>query len=177
MELQRFWLAAALLGAVGLGCSRPAVTTTSDAGQGRATSSPARAGVKVPLPEGWRADIGVDQSFVAGPPGRAVLRVDLRPGAAASFPTADELQKSFSDALKNARVQREDTTTEADFVAVRLDVFSHFDGGTEHPHDVLLGARKIGGDLFLCSSAPGANEAELDLALKACRDLEWTTAQ
>lgn len=167
---------AALLMAVA--CSKPAETRV-DAGaeqNGRPTSP--RAGVKVPMPEGWRAEIGADQSFLSGPPDRTILRVDLRPGAAGSFPTPDGLERAFAVGLPNARIERERFIEGKDFVGVRLDLSPVFaDGGAPRHHDVFIGARRVGKDLFLCSTAPGASEPELEQAEKSCSELSWSEAR
>lgn len=166
-------LGAALVALLFFACSRPAEKPATDAGQGRAS---ARAGVKVPLPEGWHAEVGADQSFRAGPAGRVVLRVDLRPGSGGDFPSTDQLELAFTSGLKDTRVVRESSVEDADYAAVRLELARVADGGSATPHDVYLGARRVGNDLFLCATEPGASEAELDLAAKACRDLSYSAA-
>lgn len=104
-----------------------------------------------------------------------MLRVDLRPGAAESFPTPDALERSFAAGLKVTRVERQRVIDSAGFVGLRLKLAApDEDGGPSSPHGVFIGARRIGKDLFLCATAPGATEAELDQAEKSCDELTWS---
>ena len=123
------------------------------------------------LPEGWRADSVSPRELFAGPAGRPVLRVEAFPGKGGDFPSAAELEAFFTRALPGASVRRVPGGEErADFVAVRLEVQKLPDGGTGVPRDVLLGARRVEKDLFLCATEPGASDPELDNAQEACRD-------
>lgn len=123
------------------------------------------------LPEGWRADAVGGRVLLAGPAGRPVLRVDGRPGEAAEFPTAPALESAFRRGLPAGTVRRvAGGEVRPDFVAVRLEVVPGPDAGWGAPRDIFLGARRVGKDLFLCSSEPGASDPELDDAEEACRD-------
>ncbi|MBM4379460.1 MAG: hypothetical protein FJ086_09195 [Deltaproteobacteria bacterium] len=123
------------------------------------------------LPEGWRADSISPSVMLAGPAGRPVLRVEAFPGKGAELPTAVDLEGAFSRALPGAAVRRIPGGEERpDFVAVRLELQRLPDGGTGGSRDVLLGARRVGRDLYLCATEPGASDPEMDDAQEACRD-------
>lgn len=127
------------------------------------------------MPEGWRAEPGPDASLVAGPAGRTILRVDQRPGASATFPSPEALERAFAAGLPVTRIDRERVVDDKDFVGLRLNLAPPQPDGGEGPHhDVFLGARRIGKDLFLCATAPGATEAELELAQNCCEQLTWS---
>ncbi|MGQ0506778.1 MAG: hypothetical protein ACT4TC_15820, partial [Myxococcaceae bacterium] len=91
------------------GC--PASSSKPDGGALLASSAPAaRFGVKVPLPEGWTARVGADQSFRAGPGERIVLRIDQEAGEGAALPTASQLEKTLKASLgADARLRAEET--------------------------------------------------------------------
>jgi hypothetical protein len=168
--------AAVLVGLAGAAACR--ATPGSDGG--RAAAGPpagapgagARALVHLKvLPEGWRADSVSPRVLLAGPAGRPVLRVEALPGNAAEFPTPADLEASFARALPGAAVRRIPGGEERpDFVAVRLELQRLPDGGTGGSRDVLLGARRVGKDLYLCATEPGASDPEMDDAQEACRD-------
>lgn len=149
-----------------------------EAGGGAAPAVPAvetassRAGVHLKaLPEGWRADAVGGRLLLAGPAGRPVLRVDGRPGEASGFPTAEALEAAFRQGLPSGTLRRVRAgAPRADFVSVRLEVMPGADAGWGTPRDIFLGARRVGKDLFLCASEPGASAPELDDAEEACRD-------
>jgi len=138
--------------------------------QGSAVAGRAVVHLKV-LPEGWRADSISPGVLLAGPAGRPVLRVEAFPGKAAELPTAAGLEASFARALPGAAVRRIPGGEERpDFVAVRLELQRLPDGGMGASRDVLLGARRVGNDLYLCATEPGASDPEMDDAQEACRD-------
>ncbi len=130
-----------------------------------------RVGVKVPLPDGWSAQLAEDRSFRAGPPGHAVLRIDLRPGSAGLIPSADALQKQLKEGLFPERMVLLQQVAERDFAVVVYLIPPPEDGGAREGVQAMLGAKRIGKDLFLCSTVPGASEPEVEEAAKACREL------
>src|SRR5262245_4964039 len=94
------------LAMVAAGCPEKKETPGPSPGSGpggEATERPSslRAGVKVPLPQGWSALVAADGSFQAGPPGRPVLRVDVRRGEGEQMPSVEDLagsiRKQFSE--------------------------------------------------------------------------------
>lgn len=72
------------------------------------------------------------------------------------------------------RIERERVIQSHDFVGLRLHLSTpESDGGVVPRHDVFLGARRVGKDLFLCATMTGATEGELDLAEESCKDLTY----
>lgn len=138
-----------------------------------------RAGVKVPLPPGagWSAQVAKDGSFQAGPPGRPALRVDLRPGQGAKMPSSEELADTTREQMKDFEIsldQEEDAPT---FSLLRVTLAPKLaDGGIGQQAPAFFGARRVGEDLFLCASLPGASAEEVRLASEACRAIQVQTA-
>lgn len=134
-------------------------------------SAPSSANVSVSLPEGWVGKLDVDQSFMAGPPGRPVLRIDYRKGAGDSLPQIDALRREFQAGSKRSvnELEREETK---DLRLLVLGLGTP-DGGTS---PILLGARRSGEDLFLCATLPGAREQDIVRARDACAGLAIVSA-
>ncbi|XXF78136.1 hypothetical protein P2318_34595 [Myxococcaceae bacterium GXIMD 01537] len=136
-----------------------------------------RAGVKVPLPSGWTALVAADGSFQAGPPGRPVMRVDIRPGEAEKLPTKDAIVSQVAREMPGYAVsidQEEETGTET---LMRFTLAPKLaDGGVGAHGPVLYGARRVGDDLFLCATLPGASYEDVRLATEACRTIEVQSA-
>jgi hypothetical protein len=136
-----------------------------------------RAGVKVPLPSGWSAQVAADGSFQAGPPGRATLRVDLRPGEGSRLPSAETLAHDVRAQLKDFAVsldQEEGTDT---FTWVHVTLAPKLaDGGVGAQAPSFFGARRVSDDLFLCASLPGASGEEVRLGSEACRNIQVQAA-
>ncbi|MFZ5471493.1 MAG: hypothetical protein ACOZIN_18875 [Myxococcota bacterium] len=124
--------------------------------------------MKVPLPEGWTARVEEDQSFQSGPASRSVLRIDLRPGAGEELPTAEGLKAALVDSLRFAAVS---VLEVRDRSQSRLLIYqASLDGGA--PLTAMVGAKRVGRDLFLCASLPGASGREVEKAAQACEALE-----
>lgn len=135
------------------------------------------ANVSVLLPEGWVGKLDADQSFMAGPPGRSVLRIDYRKGAAEALPSVDAMRREFE--LASARKVKELGRTEAEGVRILvLGLTGPVDGGAagQGGDPVMLGARLSGEDLFLCATLPGASEEDVERAKAACAALKLTVA-
>ncbi len=134
----------------------------------QAPARAAGAGVKVPLPEGWVATAANEGALLLGPPGHPVLRIDARPGA--PLPSPEDLEGELRRALPDARVTEVDHETGND---VALVVLSLARPGQEAgaPLVVLLGAKRLGAELYLCASTPDASPDEVKLAAGACREI------
>ena len=136
-----------------------------------------RSGVKVPLPPGWSAQVATDGSFQAGPPGRPALRVDLKPGQGEQMPSSEKLADTVREQMKSFTLsldQEEDTQS---FSLLRVTLApSLADGGVGAEAPVFFGARRVGDDLFLCASLPGASAEEVRLATEACRTIQVQAA-
>jgi hypothetical protein len=135
-------------------------------------------GVKVPLADGWSAGLGAEQSLTVGPAGRAVLRIDLRPGAAASKPDSTQLARLFAAGLDGgvAPVIAKKDQDGYSWVSFRLALGpppgARDAGAAGEP--ALLGAKVLDDDLFLCATLPGASEAEVASAAKACEGISYS---
>lgn len=177
--LRAAWLALALLAA---GCPEkketPAPSTGSGASEGTTERpSPIRAGVKVPLPQGWSALVAADSSFQSGPPGRPVLRVDMRRGEGEQLPSVEELTGSIRQQFSDFQVSVDQEEGDEQVTLVRITIAPKLsDGGLGPQGPALIGARRVGEDLFLCATLPGASGEEVRLATEACRDIELQPA-
>jgi hypothetical protein len=133
-----------------------------------------RVGVKVPMPEGWTAQVAQDGSFQFGPPGHPVLRVDLRPGEGDKLPSPDGLAETLLKPFAGFAVSLDQEQEGEDFsllwvtLAPRLE-----DGGPGEEWPALFGAKRVAGDLFLCATLPGASAEEVRQAADACRGIEF----
>jgi hypothetical protein len=107
-------------------------------------------------------------ALVLGPREHPVLRIDVRPGAA--LPTPAALEEALRRDLPNARVTEVDHETREDVTLVVLSVARHApEAGA--PLLVLLGAKRLGPDLYLCATTAGASPDEVKLAAGACREI------
>ena len=141
-----------------------------DARQGR--------GVKVPLADGWSARLGAEQSLTVGPAGRPVLRIDLRPGASASKPDSAELIRLFTAALDGGALavtgkKDQDGYSWATF-RLGAGTGRRDSGAASAGEPALLGAKALDEDLFLCASQPGATDAEVESAARACEGISYS---
>ncbi|MFL5347513.1 MAG: hypothetical protein ACJ8AT_22230 [Hyalangium sp.] len=164
--------------ALAAGCSKkkeaPAPSSGSGASVGTSErSAPLRAGVKVPLPQGWSALVAADGSFQAGPPGQPVLRVDLRRGEGEKMPSVAALASSIRQQFSGFQVSLDQEEGDEQVALVRITLApKQEDGGLGPEGPAMLGARRVGDDLFLCATLPGANAEDVRLATEACRDIQ-----
>ena len=129
--------------------------------------------VKVPLPEGWTAHAGPDQSVTIGPEGRPVLRIDPKPGRGDARPDSSALASLFAKDLKEdprVIIAPKEQRDEATFSSGQLALTAP---GGGQPRTVLLGAKRVDSDLFLCATLPGASDAEATAAMRACGNLSY----
>ncbi|WP_426734438.1 hypothetical protein [Myxococcus faecalis] len=153
-----------------------------DGGKDSPDASPpeqtSRSGVKVPLPEGWSAQVAPDDSFQAGPPGRPVLRVDLRRGKGEEMPSVEDLADRVRAESKNFEVSIDQEEEKDTYALLRVTLApKQGDGGVGAAAPALFGARRVGNDLFLCATLPGATPEDVRLATEACREIEVQAAQ
>jgi hypothetical protein len=171
------------LAALAVGCPEkkkeapvPPQGTGASEGSTERPSSP-RAGVKVPLPPGWSALVAADGSFQAGPPGQPVLRVDVRRGEGEKMPSSEELAASIREQFSQFHVSLDQEEGDDQVSLVRITLAPKLDDGGLGPHaPALLGARRIGNDLFLCATLPGASTEDVRLATEACREIQVQAA-
>src|SRR5262249_5237761 len=119
--------------------------------------------------EGWSAESAPDGSFRAGPPGRWVLRIDRRAGAAATLPSPAELKEQFDHQIKPSRTSLK---LEKSSDSLSITVFTFTPGGPDSAEQfVMLGAKRALNDLFLCSTFPGGDLIDARNAARACEEL------
>ena len=136
-----------------------------------------RTGVKVPLAEGWTAQLSADGSFQAGPAGRPALRVDIRPGQGDALPVGKGLADEVSARFEGFAVALDFEEEGQDFSLVRVTLALRLpDGGVGRDVPALFAAKRIGADLFLCATLPGASAQEVRHAADACRRIERAPA-
>ena len=174
-------LAVLALAATAAGCSNkeaPAPSPGSGASLGTTEHpSPPRSGVKVPLPTGWSALVAADGSFQAGPPGQPVLRVDIRKGEGEKMPSVPQLVGSIRQQFSEFQVSVDQEEGDEQVALVRLTLAPKRADGGIGPHGAaLLGARRVGEDLFLCATLPGATSEDVRLATEACRGINVQAA-
>jgi hypothetical protein len=148
---------------------------TPEAGlpEGR-TAPQRRVGVKVPMPPGWSAQVAPDGSFQFGPPGRPVLRVDLRPGQGAALPSTEALVAQLEKSFQGFERSLDQEEGGEDFSLVRVTLAPKLaDGGVGAEYPALLGARRVEQDLFLCATFPGVTPEDVHQATEACRGIEF----
>jgi hypothetical protein len=170
------------LAALITGCPDKKQAPASQQGRGASSEnperlSPQRTGVKVPLPQGWSALTASEDSFQSGPPGRPVLRVDVRRGEGAKMPSPEELASSVREQFSQFEVSLDQEEGDEQVALVRITLAPKLGDGGIGPHGpALLGAKRIGDDLFLCATLPGANTEEVRLATEACREIQVQAA-
>jgi hypothetical protein len=127
-----------------------------------------RTGIRVPLPEGWSATFPSERSLRAGPKGRSILRVEVRPAVDPSraLPAPLALAEEFSRDATALRATVVSEVAEKDFTLVMMEVSKQ--GSRAR---AMLGVRRLGRELFLCASEPGSGEEEVSAAAEACRGL------
>jgi hypothetical protein len=139
----------ALLGALALaacGCTEKTAATE------------ARSGLRVPLPDGWRAT-AVAGGLHVGPFGHVALQLEstTRP-----MPSLDELLRAV-EREKVIVTQKEALDT---FVGVRFRLGA--DGG-----EGFLGVRQAGTRTIWCATTREAAAADVEAAMTVCRSLSW----
>ncbi|SEL05642.1 hypothetical protein SAMN05444354_103416 [Stigmatella aurantiaca] len=176
------WAAALVLALPAAGCrcgtKEPAPARPLPAAEaGGERPAAGKAGVKVPLPPGWSAVMAADGSFQAGPPGTPVLRVDIRRGEGAARPSSEALAESAREQFSQFEISLDQEEDEENLALLRLTIAPKLpDGGVGMHAPVLLGAKRVGEDLFLCASLPGAGMEDVRLANEACREIQVQSA-
>lgn len=126
------------------------------------------AALRVPIPAGWQAN-AQGSLLEVGRAGDVVLVIRRESHAAGRpLPTPAELRAAFAAGAggSSLRVIREEAREDVSFLALEL-------GGREAKGLAFLGVKRLGEDWFLCRSRPGRTEEELQIAVAACRGLEW----
>jgi hypothetical protein len=116
----------------------------------------ARAGLKVPLPDGWKATVGPTGSLQVGPAGKTVLELE---SSSRPLPALAALE----EAVASQDVGVLATEEAAGWVFVRYAV--HADGGGA---EAFLGVRQVGRRTVWCASVAGAEAEEVTQAAQVC---------
>ena len=178
-SLLRAALVAGLALAASSGCRKkedPAAPQAADSGTSARTAAP-RSGVKVPLPQGWSAQVAADGSFQAGPPGKPVLRVDIRPGEGEQMPSSDKLHEELLKRMPEQAISLDQEEDEPNVALLRVTLAPKLaDGGVGPEAPALFGAKRVGTDLFLCATLPGITYEDVRLSAESCRGIEVQSA-
>ncbi|MBL8953129.1 MAG: hypothetical protein JNK82_20295 [Myxococcaceae bacterium] len=133
-------------------------------GGGSRPNGPSRSGgLKVPLPEGWRASASDDGVLHVRTEGREVMTMEVRPDSA--LPSSDGLEAAIGEGGGESL----GALPLPDGALMRYRVATGAEG--------VLGVRRVGGRRLLCSSEPAAQQAELKTVAKLCSDAEWSAPQ
>lgn len=178
-SLLRAALVAGLALAVSSGCRKKEEPAPVQAADSDASARPVapRAGVKVPLPPGWSAQVAADGSFQAGPPGKPVFRVDIRPGEGEQMPSSEKLHEELLKKMPDQAISLDQEEDEPTVALLRVTLAPKLADGGVGPHaPALFGARRVGADLFLCATLPGVTYEDVRLAAESCRAIEVQAA-
>jgi len=128
-------------------------------GGGPEPAPPRPAGLKVPLPEGWRATAGDDGVLHVKLEGREVMTMEVRGDSA--LPATDALEGAIAESGGESL----GALALPDGVLLRFRVSTGAEG--------VLGVRRFAGHRLLCSSEPMAQQAELKTVARLCSEAEW----
>ncbi len=128
---------------------------------GGSGGKPARpSGLKVPLPDGWRASASDDGVLRVRTEGREVMTMEVR--ADSALPASEVLEAAVVEGGGEAL----GALPLPDGLLMRYRVATGAEG--------VLGVRRFAGRRLLCSSEPAAQQAELKTVAKLCSDAEWS---
>lgn len=101
------------------------------------------------------------------------MRIDIHPAAGLELPSPSVLSSKFANETHGLKLDIVEQHAEEDLALVVLGLRSLAGsrGKEEISTQVFLGAKRVGQDLFLCSTIPGASEGEVREAMGACRGL------
>jgi hypothetical protein len=103
--------------------------------------------------------------------------VDLRPGEAAKMPSSEGLAEQLPAKFPGFTISLDQEEDAPDVALLRVTLAAPLaDGGPGPETPALFGARRVGSDLFLCSTLPGISYEEVRLSAQACREIEVQAA-
>lgn len=140
--------AVALLAALGLA----ACTCTE-----KDSSADPRGGLRVPLPDGWKA-VAVEGGLHVGPTGRVVLQLE---STTREQPTLDALVRTL-EREKVVIIHKESSNS---FVGVRYSFGEHAEG--------FVGVRQVGARTVWCATTREATAEAVRASLPVCRDVSF----
>ncbi|MBK7857305.1 MAG: hypothetical protein IPJ65_01525 [Archangiaceae bacterium] len=130
------------------------------AGGGGSTKPPQRhGGLKVPLPEGWKASASDDGVLHVKTEGREVMTMEVRSDA--SLPATDTIEGAIAEGGGESL----GALALPDGVLLRFRVSTGAEG--------VLGVRRFSSHRLLCSSEPMTQQAELKTVARLCSEAEW----
>jgi hypothetical protein len=101
----------------------------------------------------------------------------MRRGEGEELPSVEELAGSIRQQFSGFQVSLDQEEGGEQTALVRVTLAPKLTDGGLGPHGpALLGARRVGDDLFLCATLPGASTEEVLLATEACRDIQMQAA-
>jgi len=93
------------------------------------------------------------------------------------MPSIEDLTDSIRQQFSEFQVSLDQEEGDEQVALVRITLAPKLtDGGLGLHGSALLGARRVGEDLFLCATLPGASTEEVRLATEACRDIQVQAA-
>lgn len=120
----------------------------------------ARSGLRVPLPEGWKATAAAG-GLQVGPPGRALLLLE---STARPLPTPEALAAAVErEGVRDVQKESGDS-----FVGARYLVAEE---GLRR--EAFLGVRALGERTVWCSTTGSPRAEEVEAAMKVCKTLTW----
>jgi len=89
------------------------------------------------------------------------------------YSAAEQLADSVREQFSGFEVSLDQEEGDANVSLVRITLAPKLEDGGIGPHGpALLGAKRMGEDLFLCATLPGASIEEVQLATEACRNIQ-----
>lgn len=120
-----------------------------------------RAGLRVPLPDGWAA-VPVGDRLEAGPLGHPAVLLESREAALPSV-------EALVDAVARDGVRM--TSQESNGLFVAVSYLLSVDAGAGLA--AFVAVKRSGAKVVWCSSAPAGRPEDLAAALALCRDVSW----
>lgn len=160
---------ASILALVGLLGACPAKDAERSKARDSGGDVDAMAGVRVPLPPGWVASVESPDVLALGPPGKLVMKIER--SRAEAVPRLAEVRTAFLGELPSARVQTVEEREDGRGFLWRGRLQFPGDRPGREGTSVMLGARRMGSDVALCSTVYGASDAEVERAARTCEGL------
>jgi len=126
--------------------------------------------IRAALPAGWSAQTSRDR-FRAGPSSRWVLQIERKPAAGDHVPSVEQLRSDFIQDFPRGVVSTQIEKTSGEVSILVFLLSGPVEDGGSRSTAVMLGAKRIGSDLYLCSTVPGQTLADAQLAASACESL------
>lgn len=164
-------LAAALAVSLFQGCvEKPSAPDAGERPKDARVRSPTAPGLRVPLPNGWEATSEDVDTLVAGPRGRAVIRIAR--SKLDSLPSSKSLSAGFYSATAAGLSIEPLSAEDGDHAVTWIGRLRGKKASEKKSNwNVMLGARRVKETIFLCATLPGATDAEVKAATGVCEGL------